>query len=496
MLDNELKSKVKLLWNKFWSGGISDPLVAIKQMTYLIYMKQLEDEDTRKMQEAQLTNKKYNSIFTGYNDCKWSEWKGLPANEILEHVRDKVFPFLRSLGEEESPYSKYMKHESLQIPTPSLLIEAVKIIDSLKIKDQNRDTRGDLYEYLLSELTTSGKNGQFRTPRHIIQMMVELTRPKKDDVICDPSCGTAGFLVNAYEYILKSNTSKDQIKIDEEGNEYNFVADKLKESDWEKIRSVTFHGYDFDRTMIQISLMNMMMHGITRPDIEQINTLSNSFGKSEEFSLILANPPFKGSIDENDINQKLTVKTKKTELLFIELIYKLLEISGRAAVIVPDGVLFGASNAHKQIRKILLEDCKLEGLISMPSGVFKPYAGVSTGVLVFTKGEPTKKVWFYDMENDGFSLDDKRNKIGDGKGDIPDIIKRFHNREKEEYIDRKGKAFFVPVEEIIKNDYDLSIQKYKEFQFQEEKYEEPKIILKKIETLEKEILEGLKELKV
>ena len=496
MLDQELKSKVNLLWDKFWSGGISDPLVAIKQITYLIYMRQLEDEDVKKKQEAQLTGKKFNSIFVGYNDCRWSSWKGLPADQILEHVRDKVFPFLRNLGDEDSPYSKYMKHESLQIPTPSLLIESVKLIDAMHIKDQNRDTRGDLYEYLLSELQTAGKNGQFRTPRHIIKMMVELVDPKKDDQICDPACGTAGFLVNAYEHILKNNTSKELIKIDAEGNEYNFAGDQLKQKDWENLRQHSFHGYDFDRTMIQISLMNMMMHGITNPDIEQVNTLSNRFDKKEEFSIILANPPFKGSIDETDINEKLIIKTKKTELLFIELIHRLLETSGKAAVIVPDGVLFGSSNAHKEIRKILLDDCRLDAIISMPSGIFKPYAGVSTGVLVFTKGEPTKKVWFYDMESDGKTLDDKRTKIGDGKGDIPDIVKKFNQRDKENFTDRKAKCFFVPVEEIKQNDYDLSIQKYKEIEYEEIEYEEPKSIKKKILAIEEEIIKTLKKLDI
>jgi type I restriction enzyme M protein len=495
MLDNELKSKVKLLWNKFWSNGISDPLVAIKQMTYLIYMKQLEDEDTKKQQESKLTGKKYNSIFTGYDDCKWSNWKDLPADKILEHVRDKVFPFLRNLGEEESPYSKYMKHESLQIPTPSLLIEAVKIIDSMHIKEQNRDTRGDLYEFLLSELTTSGKNGQFRTPRHIIKMMTELVNPTKNDLICDPACGTAGFLVSAYEHILKNNTSKELIEIDEQGNEYNFAGDKLKDENWENLKSKTFHGYDFDRTMVQISLMNLMMHGINNPDIEQIDTVSTRFDKKEEFSVILANPPFKGSINEDDVNEKFLIKTKKTELLFIELIYRLLIGGGRASVIVPDGVLFGNSNAHKAVRKILLDECKLEAVISMPSGVFKPYAGVSTGVLVFTKGEPTEKVWFYKMESDGYTLDDKRNFI-DGKGDIPEILQKFNNKEKETPKNRKGKCFFVPIKEIKEKDYDLSIQKYQEFEYEEEKYEEPKIIKQKIEKLEKEILEGLKELDI
>src|SRR3989344_1678979 len=414
MLDPSLKSKINLLWNKFWSGGISNPLQAIEQMSYLIFMKRLEDEEVLRDQNAKLLGEKFTSIFKGNEDCKWSRWTEMPAEQMLEHVRDIVFPFLRKLnGGENSVYSKYMKNASFSIPTASLLVEAVKIINDMHIKEQNRDTKGDLYEYLLSQLQTAGKNGQFRSPRHIINMMVELLDPKYGEKICDPACGTAGFLVSAFDHILKNNTSVDLIK------EKNYAGDKLNENQWAILRDSTLYGYDFDDVMIKISLMNLMMHGINNPNIEQRNTLSKRYDESNCYEIILANPPFKGSIDESEIGENFRTKTKKTELLFLELMYNLLTNNGRCVVIVPDGVLFGNSKAHQKIRELLLEKCRLDAVISMPSGVFKPYAGVSTAVLYFTKGEPTKEVWFYDMEADGFSLDGKRIKID--KNDIPDI---------------------------------------------------------------------------
>jgi len=495
MLDPTLKSKINQLWDKFWSGGISNPLQAIEQMSYLLFMKRLEDEDIAREQNAQLSGKPYQSIFTGNEECKWSKWSNYPAETILYHVRDKIFPFLRNLGGEESLYEIYMKDAIFAIPTPSLLIEAVRIINSMHIKEQNRDTKGDLYEYLLSELKTAGKNGQFRTPRHIIRMMVELANPSLGDIICDPACGTAGFLVASNEHILKNNTSPEFIKIDDEGNEYNFKGDKLNPDQYEVLREHTIYGYDFDQIMSRISLMNLMMHGINDPHIKQINTLSARYDEENHYTVVLANPPFKGSIDESEIGGKFTIKTKKTEILFLELMYTMLQSGGRCAVIVPDGVLFGSSRAHKAIRKRLLEECRLDAVISMPSGVFKPYAGVSTGVLFFTKGEPTKKVWFYDMTADGYSLDDKRTFI-DGKGDISDILEKFGRREKETYEDRKAKCFFVPVDEIKENDYDLSISKYKEIEYEEIQYEKPEVIKQKILELESKITKTLSELEI
>ena len=345
----------------------------------------------------------------------------------------------------------------------------------------------------MNELTTAGKNGQFRTPRHIIKMMVALANPEFGDKICDPACGTAGFLVNAYEHILKGNTSRELVKKDEHGNEYNFKGDKLNPIQWKSLRENTLYGFDIDSTMVRISLMNLMMHGITRPNIVQVNSLSSRFNEENYYDVALANPPFTGSIDESEINENLRVTSKKTELLFLSLIYRLLNDHGRCAVIVPEGVLFGNSNAHKSIRKLLLEKCRLDAVISMPSGVFKPYAWVSTAVLFFTKGEPTKRVWFYKMESDGYSLDDKRTFI-DGKGDIPDIIRHFNDRERENPSDRKKKFFFVPIKDIAEKDYDLSISKYREIEYEEVKYEKPEVLKEKILKLEEEIIEGLKEL--
>ncbi len=493
MLHQEVKSKIRKLWDKFWSGGISNPLQAIEQISYLIYMKKLEDKEIQKEQEAMLRGEEFNSIFKNHKTCRWSVWGEYPAEKILDHVRDVVFPFMRNLGEKDSLYSKYLANSNFEIPTPSLLIEAVNIINDMHIKEQNQDAQGDIYEYLLSELQTAGKNGQFRTPRHIIKMMVELSKPVLNDRILDPACGTAGFLVNAYEYILKQNTSKELIKEDGEGNKYNFKADKLKPQQKKFLDEENLYGYDIDQTMTRIALMNMMMHGITNPHIQQLNTLSKRYNEENTYDLILANPPFKGSIDTSEMSDEFRISTKKTELLFLELMYNSLANGGRCAVIIPDGVLFGSSKSHREIRKLILEKCRLDAIISMPSGVFKPYAGVSTAVLFFTKGEPTKKVWFYDMQNDGFSLDDKRIKID--KNDIPNIIERFEKRKEKSNKDKKKKHFFVSIEEIKEKDYDLSISKYKDFEYEEEIHRDSIEIKKDLEKLEKEIFEELKDLK-
>ena len=494
MLDVELKSKINQLWDKFWSGGVSDLLVAITQMSYLIFMKRLEDEDINRELESPLTGNNYVSIFKNNEDCKWSKWTNLPAIKMLPHVRDRVFPFLRTLGGDGSLYSQYMKDSVFTIPTASLLIEAVKIIEDMHLKEQNKDAKGDLFEYLLSALKTAGINGQFRTPRHIIRMIVSLVDPKIGDKVCDPACGTAGFLVASYEQILRENTSKDFIYTDELGVEHGFKGDKLNQNQWKTLTDNTLYGYDFDSTMVRLSLMNLMMHGVNSPNIKQKNTLSSQYNhEKNHFDIVLANPPFKGSVNERELSNEFSITTTKTEILFLELMFNILSSGGRCGVIVPDGVLFGGSNAHKQIRQKLLEECRLDAVVSMPSGVFKPYAGVSTAALVFTKGEPTKKVWFYEMNADGFSLDDKRTFI-DGKGNIPDIIAKFKQKETEKFEDRKGSCFFVPIEEIKANNYDLSVSKYKEIQYQEVTYEDPEIIKQKILELEKKIIETLQEI--
>jgi type I restriction enzyme M protein len=489
MLDADLKAKIDLLWNKFWSGGISNPLQAIEQMSYLIFMRRMEDEDIDREKDAKFLREKYQSIFKENEKCKWSKWTQFSAEKMLEHVQYTVFPFLRKLDSaEDSVYSKYMMDASFSIPTASLLVEAVKIINDMHIKEQNRDVQGDIYEYLLSQLRSSGKNGQFRTPRHIIKMMVKLLDPKYGNKICDPACGTAGFLISSFEHILQNNTST---KLMRNGN---FAGDKLNESQWNMLKEETFYGFDFDQTMVRIALMNLMMHGISSPNIERKNTLSKRYDESNFYDIVLANPPFKGSIDESEISDNFRTQTKKTELLFLELIFNLLRTGGKCAVIIPDGVMFGNSKAHKKIRELLLERCNLNAIVSMPSGVFKPYAGVSTSMLLFTKGETTKEVWFYDMENDGFSLDDKREKIDND--DIPDIIEKFKNRHKEDSKDRKKKNFIVPIKEIKDNSYDLSISKYKEIEHEEVKYEKPEVLKKNILDLENKIINILKDLKV
>ena len=495
MLDSDLKSKINQLWDKFWSSGISNPLQAIEQMSYLMFMKRLDDDEIAKEKNVQLSGEPFESLFKDCPDCRWSQWNNMASDEMLDHVRDKVFPFLRDLGDDDSLYSRYMKDAVFAIPTGTLLTEATSIIDGMHIKEQNLDTKGDIYEYLLSELKTSGKNGQFRTPRHIIQMMVELLDPKSGETICDPACGTAGFLVNAYQHILKANTSEDLIKIDDEGNPYNFKGDKLSQDEFKFLKNKSLYGFDFDQTMVRISLMNLMMHGISNPKIDQTNTLSMRYSQHPNFDVVLANPPFKGSINKDELSDDFSINTTKTEILFLELMYNILTIGGRCAVIVPQGVLFGNSKAHKSIRQKLLEDCRLDAVISMPSGVFKPYAGVSTGILIFTKGEPTENVWFYDMEADGYSLDDKRTFI-DGKGDIPDIIEKYKNKNPEELEDRKAKCFTVPLEEIKENDYSLSISNYKEIEYEEIEYEAPEVIKAKILELEEKIIKGLKDLDI
>jgi type I restriction enzyme M protein len=491
----ELKSKIDALWDRFWSGGLSNPLSSIEQMSYLIFMKRLEDMDAAEQKKALAKKEPFRSVFEGHEDCRWSVWKHYPAEQMLNHVRDVVFPFIKNIHNgEKTLFARHMQDAVFIIPKPSLLQEAVAIIDDLNITAQNRDTQGDIYEYLLSELKTAGKNGQFRTPRHIISMIVELVDPDVGDNICDPACGTAGFLIAAYEYIIRKHTSPDMVKETDEGKFYGLVGDRIAEkSVWELLWS-SFYGFDFDSTMVRISLMNMVLHGIATPNIELMDTLSKRYTEEDRYTVVLANPPFKGSIDKSDINDNLTVGTTKTELLFVERMINLLQIGGKCGVIVPDGVLFGTSKAHRKLRQLLIEKCQLEAVVSMPSGVFKPYAGVSTAVLIFIKGGKTERVWFYDMEADGYSLDDKRTFI-DGKGDIPDIIQKFRNRHEENPQDRKGKCFFVPVSEIIENGYDLSISKYKEIEYEEIEYDKPGEILDRIEEREDRIKANIAELR-
>lgn len=502
MLNTTIKSSIDRLWDKFWSGGISNPLTAIEQISYLLFMKRLDQMDLKKIQDAGFTGEAYKSIFAGENEnLRWSHFRHMEGGEMLTHIQTKVFPFLKTLNSENSSYSKHMGNAVFIISKPSLVVEAVNIIDEIFEEISNQasngqgfqDTQGDVYEYLLSEITSAGKLGQFRTPRHIIQLICELVDPKLGDTICDPACGTGGFLLGAYQHILTQYTSKEHQKTDENGLTRGLVGDKLTdERQWTQLKSKTFYGYDMDDSMVRIGLMNLMMHGISIPNIEQKDTLSKKYDEDNYFDVIMANPPFKGSIDKGDINESLSLPTTKTELLFINRIIKSLKIGGRAGVIVPDGVLFGSSNAHKMARKMLLNECELQGVISLPSGVFRPYAGVSTAILIFVKGGETEKVWFYDMQADGYSFDDKRNKIVEN--DIPDIVEKWKHRSKQTENDRSSKFFSIDKNEIESNDFTLSLNLYKTVEHKVIEYEDSKTILARINNLEDDIREGLADL--
>lgn len=499
MLSATLRSKIDALWDKFWSGGIANPLTAMEQISYLLFMRRLDAMDRKRTEDAEWLKRPYKSVFKGHEDCRWSHFRNLPGSEMLPHVQGKVFPFIKSLRDGDQAFTKYMQDAVFIIPKPSLLVEAVGIIDDIyneieRERQENsqtfHDTQGDIYEHLLSEISTAGKNGQFRTPRHIIQMMCALVDPELGDEICDPACGTGGFLLGAFQHILTQHTSPKLRQIDENGMERGLVGDQLTDQrQWQVLRERMLHGFDFDTTMVRIGLMNLLLHGIDHPNLGYMDTLSKRYDEKDRYDVVLANPPFTGSIDKGDINEDLRLKTTKTELLFVNRMMNLLRIGGRAGVIVPDGVLFGSSKAHRDLRTMLVEECELQAVVSMPSGVFKPYAGVSTAVLVFVKGGQTEHVWFYHMEADGYSLDDKREKIE--ANDIPDIIERWRERDSEKDTDRKAKAFFVPAQEIRDNKYDLSINRYGEVEFTPPPVDPPKVVLRRLRKLEKQILRDL-----
>jgi len=502
MLTPKIRTTIDALWDKFWSGGIANPLTAVEQISYLLFMRRLDAVDRKAREDAEWLSQEHTSIFEGHDDLRWSRFRHLPGDEMLGHVRDEVFPFVRSLGGEDRPFAKYMQDAVFIVPKPSLLVEAVSIIDEIydEIEHERQaegqtfhDTQGDLYEYLLSEISTAGKNGQFRTPRHIIQMMCAIVDPKLGEEICDPACGTAGFLLGAYQHILTRHTSPELRHTDDNGIERGLVGDQLTDKrQWQVLRERTFSGFDFDTTMVRIGLMNLMLHGVDQPNLGYMDTLSKRFDERDRYDVVLANPPFKGSIDKGDINEDLSLATTKTELLFVNRIINLLRIGGRAAVIVPDGVLFGSSKAHRGLREMVIESCELQGIVKLPAGVFKPYAGLSTAVLFFVKGGRTEHVWFYDIEADGYSLDDKREKIE--ANDIPDVIARWKTRDPAKDTDRTANAFAVPVDEIRDNNYDLSINRYKEIVYEEVEYDPPKVIIERLRTLEDEIRKDLDEL--
>lgn len=483
MLTGELRSQIDRIWDAFWTGGLSNPLTVIEQMTYLLFIKRLDELQQQKENKANLLKRSIEQPI--YNpdeyDLRWSRFKDRDPESMFQLFiqPNGVFEFMRNVGARNATFSKYMKGATFMIPTPRLLAMVVDMLTKVEMSD--RDTNGDLYEYLLSKIASAGKNGQFRTPRHIIRMMVELVQPQVDEVICDPSAGTCGFLTVASEYVRERH---DEALYDE--NHRKHFNERM------------FMGMEFDPTMIRIGAMNMILHGIENPNLRDVDSLSEANTDFQErATLVLANPPFKGSLDKDAVDDKIRqiVDSTKTELLFLGLIIKGLKLGGRAAVIVPDGVLFGSSKAHQQIRKALIDEQRLQAVISMPSGVFKPYAGVSTAVLLFTKTNSggTDKVWFYDMKADGYSLDDKRSAVT--QNDIPDIINRYHQLADEAGRARTERSFLVPVDEIRENKYDLSINRYKEVVYEEVEYEAPAAIIAQIEELDVERRELLAQLK-
>jgi type I restriction enzyme M protein len=436
LADAKLRSQVDSLWDKLWSGGLSNPLDAIEQLSFLMFLKQLDEREQDTERAAKKSGRKYEPLFPN-EELRWSYWSQLPGNKALSIVREKVFPFLKKLGPKTGSFGEHMATAEFKINKASLLIEACKAIDEMQISAQNQDVQGDLYEYLLSRLNTAGTNGQFRTPRHIIRMMVQMIGPKPGERIIDPAAGTCGFLVNAWQYLLETHTDKRDLTYDDEGWPHGLTGSKLTEARWKFSQREGFTGYDSDSgmTMLRIGSMNLMLHGLTVPRFHYMDTLSKAFTEESRYDVVLANPPFKGAVDASDVNPTLPTKVKKTEILFLHLFLRLLDSGGRGAVIVPDGILFGASNAHVEARRKLVEENRLDAVVSMPSGVFRPYAGVSTAILFFTKGGTTDRIWYYDMEHDGYSLDDKRQRVPDN--DIPDLLVCWRNRTDVDFIAKR-----------------------------------------------------------
>lgn len=512
MLSNDLKSKINKLWDKFWSRGITNPINAIEQISYLLFMRRIDDADALEKAKAIFAEQPYRSIFEGNEDCRWSYFSHLDPDTMLDVVANRAFPFIKNLNDPSQPYTRHMQNAIFIINSAALLDEAVKAIDELfegikKQQDEGQqfqDTQGDVYEYLINEIGSSGKNGQFRTPRHLIQFMCELIDPDWTDKICDPACGTGGFLVGAYQHILTKYTSPAEITEDENGLKRfkKYGGDLISRKEvWDELNEKAFFGFDIDQTMVRIGLMNLMLHGIKIPQIEHADTLSKKYDQAYrdgEYSVIMANPPFTGRIDKGGMSDKLKIDGTQSELLFLMRISKMLRPGGKAAVIIPEGGLFGGSKNQKQTREILLKDNQLEAVISLPSGAFKPYTGVKTAILIFTKAEEdssswhTEKVWFYELKNDGYSLDDNRRKLADNP--LPIAVEAYQNRATDTPIERLS-HFYVGIEEIKENGLDLSYNRYKKFEYEEQTYEPPQKILKDLFLLEDEIQKDMQELK-
>ncbi|GAB2518599.1 type I restriction-modification system subunit M [Microbulbifer agarilyticus] len=529
MLTGQIRNDIDKLWEKFWTGGIANPLTVIEQISYLMFARMLDMQEETAERKAARTGKDFPHLFPQTPEgqlLRWKNFKNMAGKEMLGHLKKEVFPFFASLGQQEvgedgsvetqvahalAGIGEYMQDADIEIKNESVLVASVEMIDQLPLTQS--DVKGDIYEYLLSKLTTAGINGQFRTPRHIIDTMIAMADPQPDAVICDPACGTAGFLARTMEYLNRVHSSEAGTFKDEDGNPH--YSGDLLEPYRAHINNDMFWGFDFDTTMLRVSSMNMLLHGVAGANIHYQDSLNKSVRENyplqeqDFFDVILANPPFKGSLDESNVNPDVLgmVKTKKTELLFVAHILRALKPGGFAAVIVPDGVLFGSSKAHQQLRKELLEHNQLEGIVSLPSGVFKPYAGVSTAVLLFTKGGSTERVWFYDLQADGYSLDDKRTPLkGEGSNDLPDALAQWRayrqlvlanadtGEIEQQFGDKTQKAFVVDAADIASNKYDLSINRYKEVVYEEEQYDPPKEILARLLKLEDEIITELKAL--
>ncbi len=525
MLTGQIRNDIDKLWEKFWTGGITNPLTVIEQISYLMFARMLDMQEDLAERKAARTGKDFDRLFPNTPEgqlLRWKNFKNLGGKELHKHLKNSVYPYFAKLGQSSGDergsegralealghIGEYMQDADLEIKNESVLVSAIEMVDELPLTQS--DVKGDIYEYLLSKLTTAGINGQFRTPRHIIDAMVELIDPQPSEVICDPACGTAGFLARTMEYLNRKHSSDAGTFEDEDGNKH-YTGDLL-ETYRNHINKQMFWGFDFDTTMLRVSSMNMALHGVSGANICYQDSLNKSIkehfpGQEENcFDVVLANPPFKGSLDETNTNPDVLslVKTKKTELLFVAHILRALKLGGRAAVIVPDGVLFGSSKAHQQLRQALIDNNQLEGIVSLPSGVFKPYAGVSTAILIFTKGGSTERVWFYDLQADGYSLDDKR--TPKQENDLPDAIAQWKKYRalvdtnaaaaeiEKTFGDKTQKAFVVEAKAIADNKYDLSINRYKEVVYQEEQYEAPKVILQKLKALENDILQDLDEL--
>ena len=502
MITGSLRSKIDALWLDFHSGGITNPITVIEQISYLMFMRLIDLNELREEKRATRLKKEHKGIFQeDQQHLRWSQFRHLGGGKMLVTVRDEAFPLLRSEVMENNPVGHFLKDANCLVPTGELLTKAVAAIEELPLTEG--DTKGDLYEYLLGKLSTAGIAGQFRTPRHIIAAMVRILDPEPTQTVCDPACGTAGFLIGVMDYLKEKFSSPELV---EEVTLENGTVAKVYPGDLlaphrDHLQSEMFHGYDFDSTMLRIAAMNLLLHGIDSPQINYQDTLGASFiekrprDASDRYDLILANPPFKGTInlDSLDASLKSAVKTKKSELIFLVLILRMLNMGGKAAVVVPDGVLFGSSNAHVGVRKLLVDENQLEAVISLPSGVFKPYAGVSTAILIFAKGGRTDDVWFYDVQGDGYSLDDKRTPQPE-KDDLPDLLTQWKARDSKKESDRTAKHFFIPVDEIRKNKYDLSLNRYQETHYEEESYDPPEDIIKQMRDLEKDILTDLDDL--